>query len=127
MTQRKPLKTPTPRQKKAAQLLVENGSSATPKPIGQIMKEAGYSNAIATAPSKVTRSEGFLAVLEAAGVTDDKLAIVLTDGLEASDLNTRHKYLETGLRLKGHGKSEGGMSVTFNNVAQAQRNDYQLS
>lgn len=126
MTQRPPLKTPTARQRKAAQLVSENLKADKPRSVAELLEEAGYSKSMALRSTEVTRSQGFLAVLEAAGVTDDKLAIVLNDGLEAEDLNTRHKYLETGLRLKGHGKADN-ISVTFNSAAQVQRNEYNLS
>ena len=125
--QRRPLKrTPTPRQRKAAQLIAENSRADKPKSLRGILLEAGYSQDIADRPRMVTQSDGFLAILDEAGVTDDNLAKVLGDGLKDENSGIRHKYLETGLRLRGHGKTSD-LSVNFNNFAQNQRNDYQLS
>jgi hypothetical protein len=47
---------PTPKQIKAVQLLVENGGLDKPKPTGDILREAGYSEAIASTPAKVIDS-----------------------------------------------------------------------
>lgn len=66
--------------------------------------------------SKKLRSKGFSTILEKSGVTDNLLANVLKEGLgatrihssptepdtEVPDFNVRHKYLETGLKVKGH-------------------------
>lgn len=150
--QRKPLKTPTPKQAKAAKLILENTGSDQPRTLGSILKEAGYSEQTAKTPGQVIDSDGFQGILERAGVTDDILAETLNDGLRAvtfvktekvtgvgktriktedvvlvPDINTRHKYLETGLRLKGHGKQVGDFSINFNNYAKQQRESYDLS
>lgn len=99
---------PTARQIKAAKLISENLSADKPKPVGALLKEAGYSDNQAARPSDITQSVGFQKILEDAGVTDEKLSKVLDDGLSATDKNgqpdysVRHKYLETGVKLKGH-------------------------
>ncbi len=142
--QPKRLKTPSARQRKAANLISENIIADKPRSVGAILQEAGYSKSTALRSTQVTRAEGFLAVLEQAGITDDKLAQVLNDGLTASkavvmgvkseesfvdvqpDYAVRHKYLETGLRLKGHGKVDGGVNVNFNNFAQDFRQKYPI-
>ena len=68
------------------------------------------------------------------GVTDEKLAQVLNEGLEANktvvmgkdsnesfvdiqpDHPTRHKFLETGLRLRGYAKDEApNFNINFIN------------
>lgn len=122
-------KTPTPKQQKAAELISENIRKDKPEPIGKILKAAGYSDSISEKPAFVTRSQGFIELLEKAGVTDDKLAKVLDEGLTASravvmgkdsgdsfvdiqpDHAVRHKYLETGLRLKGYGGNKDDRGV----------------
>jgi hypothetical protein len=55
---------PTPRQIKAAELMAENGRKAKPASTGQILKEAGYSDAVVDVPSKVTDSPVFQDLLE---------------------------------------------------------------
>lgn len=104
----------TLKQKTAAKNLLENPG----KPIGQAMLEAGYDEATAKNPKDLTDSKGFQEIMTKAGITDQKLAKVLHDGLDAkksvwagqgddkdvvevADHPTRHKYLETGLKLKG--------------------------
>lgn len=109
----------TLKQKQVAKNLVEKGSS-----VSQAMIDAGYSPRTARAPSKVTKAKGFKELLDQMGVTDEKLAQVLNEGLEANktvvmgkesqesfvdiqpDHPTRHKFLETGLRLRGYAKDE---------------------
>ena len=73
-------------------------------------------NSAGTLASKKLRSKGFSTVLERHGVTDSLLADVLKEGLGATrvqtsptepdstipDFGVRHKYLETGLKVKGH-------------------------
>jgi len=59
-------------------------------------------------------------VLDKIGVTDAKLARVLNDGLGAvkrdkdemiADSSIRHKYMETGLKMRGH---DSGQAITVN-------------
>lgn len=73
------------------------------------MLEAGYSAATAKTPQKLTESRGYKLLLIEAGLSDDRLAQTLSEGLDASrgdtgipDHATRLKYLETALRLKGY-------------------------
>jgi len=110
---------PTARQKKAAQKILENTRSDKPKPVGELLVEAGYAPSTATVPSDITQSKGFIQVLEEAGVTDIKLAKVAKEGLSATkggepDYAVRHKYLETGVKLKGHMNAESGSGDTYN-------------
>lgn len=153
MVQRKPLKkSGTPKQQKAAELLVENSISDKPQPVGAILLQAGYAKGTAIKPTQVTRSDGFIAIMESLGLDDNKLAEVLRDGLEAqtyiktervegigkSRLKTedvvskpdhaiRHRYLETGLRLKGLGKASGDININFNNHVAEQRKQYNIA
>lgn len=118
----------TQKQAKALQNIVENGGN-----VSKAMIDAGYSPATAKTPSKLTRSKSFLKVMEQAGITDEKLSEVIKEGLEANkvivmgkdsgesfvditpDHPTRHKFLETALKVKGIGKeAEGGNTFIFN-------------
>lgn len=136
---------PTPKQRKAAALVIGNLQAPKPQPIGAILIQAGYSLPVSKKPTKVTESEGFIKCIEEAGATDDKLAQVLNEGLAAMsyiktervegvgkgrlkteevvvmpDLNTRHRYLETALKLKGHNlnKPERPTGDTYNTFVQ---------
>lgn|SRR3990167_5525225 len=99
---------PTLRQKKAS-TLVENGRT-----IGEVMKDAGYSPNTAKAPTKLTKSKGWIELMEKR-LPDEKLLEVHNQGLEAvkihgsltepdkyvPDIPTRLKAVELGYKVKG--------------------------
>lgn len=142
--QRKPLKKqPTTRQIKAAQLLSENIIKDKPDSVETIMKQAGYTDSVARRSTQVTRSQGFMALMDSIGISDEKLAQKLDEGLEATravvmgskedsfvdiqpDFQVRHKYLETGLRLKGLGKEAPSINIGFHVKSDDQRKVYDL-
>jgi len=116
----------TERQKKALQNVVENGGN-----VSKAMIAAGYSPATAKTPQKLTQSQAFQEYMVKAGVTDEKLTEVLRDGLSANkvivmgkessesfvdiqpDHPTRHKFLETALKIKGIGRDADASGNTF--------------
>lgn len=102
----------TPRVRKAFKAIMANEVAEKPKGLGTILREVGYSNSTALRPTEVTKSASFQYLMERAGITDDLLSIKLKEGLEAHkpynkdgdtlpDYSTRHKYLDTALKLKG--------------------------
>lgn len=109
-------KKPTAKQRLAAEKIADNIRSDNPKTTGEILREVGYSEEVSLTPTKVTESKGFLQVLEEAGVTDDRIAKVMEEGLNATrrvgdgeldpDYAVRHKYMETALKVKNH-QAEG--------------------
>ena len=122
----------TTRQKLAVSKLVENGGNIT-----KALKQADYSPNTIKTPSKVTKSKGFRELMEKMGISDEKLAKRLDEGLDATkavvmgvksedsfvdiqpDFAIRHKYIETALKLKGHVENTpfAGINVNFiNNV-----------
>lgn len=85
------------------------------------MVKAGYSKTTASTTGKLTNTKGWNALLQK-HIPDSKLAKVLDEGLEASDVvvdkdgltiaenpdfAVRHKYLETALKLKAKFPKEG--------------------
>ena len=101
----------TIKQKLAAKKILENPS----KPLGQVMREVGYSENSAIAPEKnLTSSKGWNKLMDNK-LPDDKLLNVHVEGLEAMrtilshtepdrdvpDHPTRHKFLETAYKIKG--------------------------
>ena len=99
---------PTIKQKKAFDKAVENGGN-----VSKAMRESRYSKAMAKNPQKLTNSKGWNELMDQY-LSDSKLAKVHADGLEAMrihgtgddfieipDYATRHKYLDTGYKLKG--------------------------
>lgn len=109
----------TTKQRRAAKKLLENPGVG----ISRIMREVGYSPATAQNPSDLTESKGWKELMEQY-LPDATLARVHMEGLSATrmstsltapdielpDFPTRHKYLETGYKLKGKltPKDEGG-------------------
>jgi hypothetical protein len=63
---------PTPKQRKAVEMLSENVRNDAPQPIGKILKDVGYSESVSESPQRVTESKGFLELLEEY-LPDDKL------------------------------------------------------
>jgi hypothetical protein len=111
------LQHPTIKQKKAIKLMVENGGN-----VSRAMIDAGYSPATAKNPQKLAKSktwnelmdqyfpedlltkvqeEGLRATRVISAVNTNKDANgATTDFIEVPDYPTRHKYLETGLKLR---------------------------
>jgi len=130
---------PTKRQQTAAVKLVENGGN-----VSKAMIDAGYSPATAKTPQKLTQSEGFQMLMQQMGITDELLVETIKGVLSANkmvvmgkestdsfvdiqpDHPTRHKFLETTLKLKGLSKGEGSTSITFIAHAREQQGIYDL-
>ena len=96
---------PTIKQKKAFDKIVENHGN-----ISKSMREVGYSEATAKNPKNLTKSKGWQEFLDKR-IKDEKLVDVLDEGLKATretlpDYAVRHRYLETGLKLKSKFPSE---------------------
>ncbi len=119
----------TLKQKKAVEKILEN----TGKPMGDILREVGYSEGTAVNPQQVTNSKGWKELMEEY-LPDDLLAKVHQEGLEAykveagvriggregiaaeateiPDFSTRHKYLDSAYKLKGAYAPDKQISVT---------------
>ena len=107
----------TIKQEKAFNNLVENGGN-----VSKAMKDASYSENTYNTPQKLTTSKGFQKLLEEK-VKDQHLVKSIKEGLKATklygkkgiehpDYNARHKYLETGLRLKGLETTQAPTTLT---------------
>ena len=119
----------TEKQKKALAKVLENGGN-----VSKAMKESDYSDAMAKNPQKLTQSQAFQQYMQKAGVTDERLVSVIKEGLEANkvivmgkdssesfvdiqpDHPTRHKFLETALKIKGIGRDSEGNNIQTNFV-----------
>lgn len=125
---------PTLRQKKAIAILGAKGGS-----IASAMRQAGYSEKTVKNPDKLTKTpvfQSFLDELEKAGVTDAKIAETISEGMSATktivmggeskesfidiqpDYLTRHKFVETAIKVKGHVKPTDNTGNTVNNFGQ---------
>lgn len=85
---------PTERQKRAVELIVENGGN-----VSRAMREAGYTAETAKTPSKLTDSIGYQELMEAY-LPDDMLLRALSDDIEKKAAN-RKPELELAFKLKG--------------------------
>jgi hypothetical protein len=127
----------TTRHIKAAKILADNGGSS----IGEVMKQAGYSDTVVKSPSKVTRTRGWQEAMEAAGITPNKLFRVMNDGLKAEKVTTslsgdivdrspdmaiRHKYLDTALKVAGAYQNTEGGSLHFHQHITGNKGKYGL-
>ena len=112
-------------------LLVKKIKANPLVPIKTHLKELGYSSNVQNQPNTITNRPSFIELMNQSGITDEKLSNKLDEGLEATKLviygsevieppdhNSRHKYLETALKLKGH--------LTNNTNIAIQANDYKL-
>jgi len=116
---------PTRLQKKTFDAIIENEASANPLPMGKVLKSVGHPPSVQIRPRAVTEQRGFQVLMEKSGITDDYLSQKLKEGLEADrlygkdnvphpDYSTRHKYLETGLKLKGIQETQAPAGTVFN-------------
>ena len=94
----------TLRQQLAVKKVLENPGS-----ISKAMREAGYSEKTAKNPKDLTESKAWQELMDK-HISDDALAKVHREGLQATktenkieviDHPTRHKFMETGYKLKG--------------------------
>lgn len=108
----------TSRQRKAIEILVENGG----KSVSKAMREAGYSPATAKNPDKLTESKAWKELLDE-NITDELIIEKLKEGLDANrvisaitgkqasgatadfievpDHAVRHRFVETSMKAKG--------------------------
>lgn len=121
----------TAKQRLTAKLVLEN--TRTPKPMGQILRQAGYSKGISVQPSVVTESKGFKTALLELGVNEDSLAGVFIQGIEANrvdsikgesvmsnvpDVALRVKTAETVAKLLGYQPQAAPSGNTYNTFIQ---------
>lgn len=78
------------------------------RPITELMKEAGYSDQTSRTQQKtIQKGLGFVELLDLAGATNKRLAVVLNDGLNAlndkrrKDYMTRKHYAELIMKSRG--------------------------
>ena len=139
-TETKPQRKLTIKQMRAVNLMVENGGN-----VSKAMRDAGYSAATAKTPQKLTDSEYVQALMREVGLTDVDGFKVLKEGMESTkavvmgrestesfvdiqpDYATRHKYLETFIRVRGLGKQlEPATNINFIGIADTHKDQFKL-
>lgn len=102
---------PTMKQKVLVKKIIENyGKKKPAKSMGKIMKDAGYTDASAVNPGKIINTPSFMALLDKYGMSDDNLAKVGAAGLminpgknnSTGKWMIKHKFFESGLKLRKH-------------------------
>jgi len=118
-------KQPTPKQRQAAEQMSENVRSDNPRTTGEILRGVGYSESASLKPARITQSAGFLMTLKDHGITDDRIAEVMQEGMGAvkngeADHAIRHKYMETAIKVNGYLKTtdEPPTGDTYNTFVQ---------
>lgn len=106
--------------------------------VSKAMLNVGYDKVTAAKPQNLTKSKGFKELIANMGVSDEDLAEILAGGLRANkvitsptepdreypDWPSRHKFLETGLKLKGYTKDQTSTNVY--QIIKEQKNNYGL-
>ena len=127
----------TLKQKLAVKEILDNNGN-----VSKAMTKAGYPPTTAKNPQQLTRSKGFKELMDKMGISDEKLAKRLNEGLDATkavvmgvksedsfvdiqpDYITRHKYIETSLKLKGHLDNQPQANNNFIQIIKEQQNKY---
>lgn len=106
----------TPKQMALIEKIAVNTRSGTPKAIGPLMREVGYSKHTANHPDRIIKTNNFIELLERNGVTDKRISNAVRGALLAmngkkADHSIRLKAADMACRLKGHLKDSdnGGM------------------
>ncbi len=107
----------TIKQQKLVKAISENiRKNGKPKPLGKLMRESGYSKSQSEKPKAIVQSKGFIAILEAAGCSDEQIARELNralakEGETYNDYMIRDKAIGRLLVLKKHTSTFGDEAV----------------
>lgn len=88
---------PTEKQKKAFDLILENIGTK-----GEAILEAGYTKSVSETPSLVTKSKGYIELMNQYGLDDDSLAKKHKQLLNCGKEEIEAKNLDMAYKLKGH-------------------------
>lgn len=93
-------KIPTPKQRKAAQKIIENMAVDNPKDLGVILADIGYSKGITETPSIVTNSVGFKQAVRDLGLTEELITNALVEDIKLKPQN-RVQEIKLGAEILG--------------------------
>ena len=113
---------PTELQKKAADEIIRQKIEKGRVNQGEALARAGYSESMQKTPSAVTESRGFLAYMEQAGITEQNLAVMLAEDLNAKP-GERLGEMKLAAQLMGlDGAKDGSTNVQVNVALEKMRN-----
>ncbi len=97
------ISTATPKQKKVAELVIENSIIDKPLNGGEILEKVGYSEGVQKSPRKVLESEGVKMELEIAGFTKENAKAVVSEIMlnEEADNSSRLKATDQVFKVLG--------------------------
>ena len=111
------------KEKKLVKMIIENPEQT----LKESLLAVGYSESLANRPAQVTNRPSFIELMEKTGLTDNILQNKLLEGLGSNkpvvmgkelidypDHGTRHKYLETALKVKKHLNNEPQFNTQIN-------------
>lgn len=107
-----------PRQRKLAELVVENRRTGKEKHLGQLVKQAGYPPATQVKPNVVMNSRGFLAALDELGLTDDFVVSSLVEDIRSKP-QRRAFELSIAAKIRGLDRRADTISNTSIQIANA--------
>lgn len=99
---------PTPRQRKLARLMVDNGSTMFAKSSKELVLAAGYGAGKSVQPAVITRSPGFLTALDELGLTDEFVVASLVEDIR---LKPQRRAFELSIAAKIRGLDRRADSV----------------
>lgn len=82
-----PVRSPTPRQRKAAKAIIENLLKKKPEPTGRVLEAAGYAAKSVEDTARIVLSEGVQAALQETGLKDALMRSGVTPEKIASKIN----------------------------------------
>ncbi len=95
---------PTERQKKVAELIVENSTLDKPLNMGQMLEKVGYSkNVIESKPGEILKSEGVREALDELGFNEKNAKTVVSEIMLNPDEESRDRLKATDQVFKVHG------------------------
>ena len=113
---------PTEKQKRAADNIIAQKASGENVNKGKALKDAGYSDQMAKTPKAVTESKGFLTYMADAGITEQNLAVMLSEDLSAKP-GDRLGELKFAASIMGiEGAKDTGSAVQVNVMLDKMRN-----
>lgn len=104
----------TVKQKKIAQLIIENATLDKPLNGGEMLAKAGYSSNLYKQPSRVLEADGVRQALDDYGFNEDAAKKVVASILSDEDVEPRDRLKASEIIFKVHGSYAPEKSVNVN-------------
>lgn len=104
----------TEKQKKVAELIVDNLSLDKPLNGGEMLEKVGYSEGITKSPSRVLQSDGVKEILEVMGFSEVKAKEVVASIMLNSEIDASSRLKATDQVFKVNGSYAPDKSINLN-------------